>query len=384
MWGTRGRLANGVTRVSDDVEVRAISTLLEPAGRVSGHPVRLAENEGIAFQGCIVLGMGFVLEPEEAAAWIEAEPRNADVLFPYMNGEDLNSRPDTSAARWVIDFTGYCEQCAARYALPYGRLVETVKGERARNNRKVYRDDWWLFAERRPALRRATADLDEVLAIALVSKTVMPARVPTGQVFSHKTAVFATSAFEDLAVLSSSLHLTWAITYSSTLETRVNYSPSDVFLTFPRPGPTEALETLGRALDAERREIMLRRDLGLTKLYNLINDPGVSDGSDGDVARLRRIHVDIDHAVMEAYGWGDVSLDHGFYVYRQMERWTVSPAARVEILDLLLAENHRRAAAQDEAPKPGGAPGHDTGPHLPGSGELGLFTKEHNLDEEGD
>ena len=43
-------------------------------------------------------------------------------------------------------------------------------------------------------------------------------------------------------------------------------------------------------------------------------------------------------------------LDHGFHTYRQMQRWTVSPAARVEILDRLLAENHRRAALQGAAP----------------------------------
>jgi hypothetical protein len=56
--------------------------------------------------------------------------------------------------------------------------------------------------------------------------------------------------------------------------------------------------------------------------------------------------VQIDEAVMEAYGWTDIPLDHGFHTYRQMERWTVSPAARVEILDRLLEENHRRAAIQ--------------------------------------
>ena len=30
---------------------------------------------------------------------------------------------------------------------------------------------------------------------------------------------------------------------------------------------------------------MLRRDLGLTKLYNLVNDPQIADASDPDVAR---------------------------------------------------------------------------------------------------
>jgi hypothetical protein len=47
-----------------------------------------------------------------------------------------------------------------------------------------------------------------------------------------------------------------------------------------------------------------------------------------------------------------VPLEHGFHTYRQMERWTVSPAARVEIQDRLLAENLRRAAAQPTTGKP--------------------------------
>ena len=61
---------------------------------------------------------------------------------------------------------------------------------------------------------------------------------------------------------------------------------------------------------------------------------------------MRQIHVELDEAVMDAYGWADVPLEHGFHTYRQMTRWTVSPAARVEILDRLLEENLRRAAAQ--------------------------------------
>jgi hypothetical protein len=186
--------------------------------------------------------------------------------------------------------------------------------------------------------------------IALVSKTVMPMRVPTGQVFSHKLGVFATNSFADQAVLSSSLHQMWAIKYGSTMRADVNYSPSDVFLTFPRPEPTERLAEVGRTLDSERREIMLRRDLGLTKLYNLVNDPDIT--ADRDVTRMREIHTELDHVVMDAYGWGDVELDHGFHTYRQMTRWTVSPAARVEILDLLLEENLRRAATQGDAPLP--------------------------------
>ncbi|MFJ4696515.1 hypothetical protein, partial [Streptomyces sp. NPDC088766] len=112
------------------------------------------------------------------------------------------------------------------------------------------------------------------------------------------------------------------------------------------PGQAQGVIEAGHVLDTERREIMLRRGLSLTKLYNMVHDPAIIDSADSDVTRLREIHVDLDHAVMAAYGWDDVPLDHGFHTYRQMQRWTVSPTARVEILDRLLEENHRRATSQ--------------------------------------
>ncbi|MEU1528138.1 Eco57I restriction-modification methylase domain-containing protein [Streptomyces fagopyri] len=352
VWGTRADISSAVPRIvaeiEGDIEVERISTLLEPGGRVDGDPKRLAENTGLSFQGCNVLGMGFVLEPAEATAWIEADPMNKEVLFPYLNGEDLNSRPDSTPSRWVIDFNDRSEQQAQQYELPYRRVLEQVKPERAKNNRKVYRDYWWQFCEKRPAMRKALtdADLDEVLVIARVSKTVMPLRVPTRQVFHEKLVVFAKGEFADLAVLSSSPHQLWTIKYGTTMRVDPTYTPSAVFETFPRPDVNGHLTEVGKVLNADRREIMLHRSLGLTKLYNRVNDPGITDSADRDVARLREIHVQLDRAVMAAYGWDDVPLDHGFHTYRQMQRWTVSPAARVEILDRLLEENHRRAASQ--------------------------------------
>jgi hypothetical protein len=353
VWGTRDRAATAVPRVADGILVEQISALLEPVGRVDGQPVRLIENAGIAFQGCIILGKGFIIDdPDEAAAWIVANQENTEVLFPYLNGEDLNSRPDSSAPRWVIDFNDRSESEAQAYRLPFAQLVNLAKPERATKAKAVREAPWWLFWRARPAMRKAIRNLDEVLVIALVSKAVMPMRVSSGQVFSHALGVFATDSFADQAVLSSSMHQMWAIKYGSTLETRSRYTPSDVFDTFPRPRSTDWLAEIGRTVDPERREIMQRRDLGLTRLYNLVNDPDTPDSVDADIARLRQVHVELDRAVMDAYGWGRVELDHGFHTYRQMTRWTVSPVARLEILDRLLQENHDRAAAQGEAPPP--------------------------------
>jgi len=197
-------------------------------------------------------------------------------------------------------------------------------------------------------MRRAIASFDEVLAIVQTSKGLMPLRVSSGQVLDQQLIVVATDSFAEQALLSSSMHTLWAIKYGTTLRIDPVYIASTSYAWYPRPGLNDHLASIGRSLEMERRAIMLEQNLGLTKLYNRINDPEIADTDDPDVARLRAIHVELDAAVMAAYGWEDVELDHGFHTYRQMTRWTVSPAARVEILDRLLEENHRRAALEAE------------------------------------
>lgn len=216
VWGTNAKHLQDLPRVVDDVSVPRISTLLEAAGRISGHPERLAENANFSFIGCYVLGKGFIVTPAEAEAWIKRDERTAEVVFPYLNGEDLNSRPDCSASRWVIDFNDWSEERAATYELPYSRLVADVKPERQRRNdkgayvlRRPLPERWWQYADKRPAMRRALAQLSEMLVIARHSMAVVPVRVRTGQIPSDATVVFATESFADQCVLSSGVHQMW-------------------------------------------------------------------------------------------------------------------------------------------------------------------------------
>lgn len=345
VWGTRDQVEQSIPRISDGAPVARISTLLEPCGRVEGLPIRLAENAGIAFIGCYMLGRGFVVEDEEAKRWINEDPRNADVVVPYLDGEDINSRYDSEPSRWVIDFNAMSLEAAETYEMPMERVRSLVKPERERASKAVSSAPWWLPFRSRPALRAAIKDLDHVLALARVSKTVTPARIPTNCVPSDQVVVFATDSYATQAVLSSSIHQIWAITYSSTMGTGTRYAPSDAFETFVRPETTEWLEQIGRTLDDERRRVMRHWNVGLTGLYNMVNDGEML--VDSDIEHMRTLHIELDQAVMDAYGWADIRLDHGFHTYRQTERWTVNPAARVEILDRLLEENHRRAALEE-------------------------------------
>jgi hypothetical protein len=187
-----------------------------------------------------------------------------------------------------------------------------------------------------------------VIVIALVSKVVMPVMVPTRQVFSHQLGVFATDDTGMFTLLSSAAHYWWSIERASTLETRIRYTPSDVFETLPLPEVTSEMREIGDRLDTFRRNLMLSRQAGLTATYNLVHDPKCADV---DIAELRDIHHAIDEAVVRAYGWADLinSLDHGFHDTRQGTRCTIGPVVRQEILDRLLELNHARYAAEVKA-----------------------------------
>jgi hypothetical protein len=343
-WASRVPLTKSATRWLDGEEVPAIGSDLEPYGRVRGRPKGLRGNEDTGFIGSYVLGLGFTLTFEQKEDLLDHDPRNADVLQPYVIGKDLNQRPDCSASRWIINFRGWSLGRAEEFPDCIDIVYRLVKPFRDRNNRANYRDFWWRYGERRPGLSEALQGLDHVLAMARVSDVILPVRVPNDSVFSEQAVVFALGDFASLALLSSCIHTTWVIRYTSTQETRIRYAPSDVFLTLPRPQPTPALHVLGRDLDEARRELMLARGWGLTTTYNRVHDPDCHDES---VRYLRDLHEQIDEAVMRAYGWDDLDLKIGHHPTKIGLRWTVGKEARFELLDRLLEENHRRYAREN-------------------------------------
>ncbi|WP_456598662.1 Eco57I restriction-modification methylase domain-containing protein [Blastococcus sp. SYSU DS0616] len=351
VWGGRGKPENRVSLWVDGETCATISTLLEPEGRTAGSPRALLENARKVFIGSYVLGKGFILDDTEAQELLEESDRNQDVISRYINGDDLNSRPDCSASRWAINFFDWSQERAASYSGPYARVAQLVAPERAKLNRKANRERWWRYGETRPGLYTAIAPLKQVIVLSRVSKTIMPVRVPTGQIFSDSCVVFAMDDDASLAILSSSLHRLWALKYGTTMRVDAMYTPSTCFEPFPRPLASQRLAAAGGRLDSDRRDIMLTRGLGLTSLYNAVNTPGVEDA---DIQRVRQLHVDVDEAVMAAYGWDDVPLNHGFFSYKNVVRFSPDAAARAEILDRLLEENLHRASAQSIAATQGG------------------------------
>lgn len=326
----------------DGAVVTSINTHLDPDEDDAALPIRLKANSGICHQGVIPQGKGFVISSERRDSLIAQDPSSAEVLAPYLDGHDVTDTPDHTPRRFVIDFGEMSADEASRYSAVWDLAEKTILPERVNKDAAKYPrmvNEWWKHWNPRLEMRRRLADLSEYLTIVGHTKWLVPVRVPAHYLPSSALRVFCSESFGLQAILSSSIHAEWAIKWGSTLGESFRYNPSVVFGSLPLPQVTSELEDVGKSLQDTRTEIMMRRQLGLTALYNLIHDPACS--GDSDVQRLRTIHTMVDEATAAAFGWGDLRLDVGFHDYRGMTRWTVGPQARDELLVLLREENLR-------------------------------------------
>jgi len=244
----------------------------------------------------------------------------------------------------VINFRDWPLEKAMEYHDPFEIVERLVKPERNNNNDKGAREFWWRFLRPRPELYATIAGLSRVLVAVRVSAHHCIAFAPAGIVYSDRLVVFALEQGAHLALLASTIHDSWAHRPGSTThETRSTYFPERSFETFPFPPLIESLESIGERYNSYLRDVMAARREGLTATYNRFHSPKeVSQ----DIAHLRALHVEMDHAVAAAYGWSDLDLDHGFHESKQAIRYTISEAARREVLDRLLALNHERYAQE--------------------------------------
>ncbi|WP_405858787.1 hypothetical protein OG361_31110 [Streptomyces sp. NBC_00090] len=343
--------------VLEGASVSKIDSSLTRPSRVTGEPFEIKTFSGRSSQGCITVGTGFVIEEGEAQALIAADQRNREVVRPFLIGNDVNNHPQSLAKHWAIDFFEMPLMEALDYPAPLAIIEREVKpwrqelkpnGEYVR--RKPLPQRWWQYGDKRKAMRDAISDLDRVVVIGRVSKYGLPNIVPTGQIYSDQLVVFyASDHAAMLALLTSTWHFNWwTVKGESTLETRLRYTPSDGFDTFPQPDLTPRIRAAGEDLDTYRRHVQLSRtpQLGVTDLYNEVHKPA---NLDADIQRLREIHVEIDEAVTESYlahplaarfGWTPLVLNHGFYETVHGVRWTVDPDVQIEMNDRLLELNH--------------------------------------------
>ena len=342
----------------DGRRVPGIEADLWPMGRVRGAPLSLPSHSVVASAGQEVTPNGFVLEGDEAQPLLADDPKNDDVVRPYVSGDDFNKTANQTRGRFALDFGRMAAEEAARYDAAF-KLAESRLRESAP------RDAWWQFRRTKPDLVARLEQLDHTIAVASTSQAAMPVRVSTERVFAHSMVLFPWDDSVLYAVLSSAIHRVWIDRYSTTLETRLRYSPSRCFDTYPFPGrlqatddpssdrmvPVDAAQETNFAamrsaiesLHDRRAKLMEERGVGVSQLYSDVHDEKETVAY---VAELRAWHVELDNQVRDAYGWNDLDLGHGFHDTRYGRFYTVSTEARFELLMRLLQLNFEQAAEQ--------------------------------------
>ena len=282
----------------------------------------LVANEQLSCPGVKLHGSGFIVDPDEAAQLgLGRIPGLEQHIREYRNGRDLTQTP---RGVMVIDLFGLkADEVLARYPEVYQWVLEHVKPERDHNNRATYRDNWWIFGEPRSDFRPALAPLDRYIATVETSKHRFFIFLDRAILPDNKLVNIANDDAYHLGILSSRIHVSWALAVGSRLGVGNDpvYVKSKCFETFPFPDSdgtqTSRIRDLAQQLDGHRkRQQEQHPDLTLTGIYNVLEKLRRGEdltGKDrliheqGLVAVLGQLHDELDAAALEAYGWADLA-----------------------------------------------------------------------------
>jgi hypothetical protein len=360
-------LGKGLNRppILDGRSVSRISAYLVE-GDLDASPALLCANTGKAFFGSVVLGTGFTFDDHAAATGkatslalmnelIRKDPRNAERIFPYIGGEEVNSQPAPRHRRYIINFGSMPEAEARTWPDLMSIVEEKVRPDRLKQGSIVNPARWWMHARPATDLYAAVAGLRRVLVRSITS-----AHFPTctfldnGYVFDQSLVVFAFANAGPFALLNSRCHEIWVRFFGPTLEDRLRYTPTDCFRTFPFPDyfdQHDVFEEIGKAYYDQRATLMVTHNEGMTKTYNRFHDR--SETAE-DIQRLRELHAAMDRAVLEAYGWRDLAAraepifldetNEDDHTYQGRLFWPSD--FRDEVLARLLALNAERHAEE--------------------------------------
>jgi hypothetical protein len=231
-------------------------------------------------------------------------------------------------------------------------VYETRKAIEVSNHKdRQKKKFWWNLSFPRPELRQRWQKVEKVVAFGAVTKVWSPFTLQkvdsnTGLRICPMHNLFLSPVENEIWFGLSASFLTESLARRrcSTLEDRLNFSPTDVFPYFPVPWEPEWDDEAGRPsvfpvpddepsvarigevaselVDHRRAVLENPGDHGITetggqwgptKLYNLYDD---EDCQLEAIEDLRQLHVDLLDAVLRAYGWDDLADDC------QREDWT--------------------------------------------------------------
>ena len=275
------------------------------------------------FQGQTPGRPGFYLTPEEAEELIAKDSSNAEVIFPFLIGDELNSsgRPQ----RFVIDIpVDDAIAVQSKWPMLYEHLKKTVlsvreeealeerkdneetlkqkPGARLNWHHRNFLNKWWQHSYRRRDMIEALDLLPRYIAL---SRVTVESRTSIYQFVSpqvrpgDRLQVFALPDDYSFGILQSRFHRIWFEGTGPRQGRAVTYATRKVWETFPWPQSPDR-EAVGGVVGAVRRLLELRDEFSvegvhLVDAYDTLRQPGAS--------RLYDLHDELDEAVRIAYGF---------------------------------------------------------------------------------
>lgn len=287
----------------------------------------LRANANLSNRGVQLFGAGFIVTLEQAKTLgLGSTPGLEQHIRTYRNGRDLTGSPRDAL---VIDMFGLnVDDVRAKFPAAYQWLLERVKPERDLNNRASYRNNWWYFGEPRRVLREQIKGLPRYIATVETAKHRVFQFLDIDVLPDNKLVAIALSDALHMGVLSSRVHGFWALAAGSWLGVGNDpvYVKSRCFeaFAFPTaetgltPALTERIRTLAEQIDAHRKARQAAHaDVTITAMYNVLEklrsgealsakDKAIN--TQGLVGVLQSLHDELDAAVLQAYGWADLTL----------------------------------------------------------------------------
>lgn len=306
----------------------------------------LRANLGLCSVGMKTIGAAFQIDEQTARLLgLGSVPGLEQHIRPYLNGRDFVGVP---RGKWVIDFFGLdADDVRDRFPAAFQHLHQRAKPERDLNRNAIFRRLWWVIGHPRPQFRAATHDLQRYIVTVETAKHRVFAFLPSSVVPDSTLVTFATDDALHLGVLSSRAHVVWALAAGGRLGVGNDprYNKTRCFETFPFPDTdtglspelAQRIRQLAERIDAHRKtQQAAHTGLTITGVYNVLEKLRSGEtltatertiNTEGLVDVLRTLHDELDAAVLQAYGWGDLNL----------------PADTDELLVRLVELNQRRA-----------------------------------------
>ncbi|MFB7637674.1 DNA methyltransferase [Peribacillus butanolivorans] len=310
--------SNGKMEIIDDLEY--IPSTLSKDFDVSKAKKLVKNQQNKSYQGQTHGHESFLLTLDKYQELLELNAKNKEILYPFLNANELLGNQLGKPTRYVIDFYPRSIIESQKFKEPFNIIKQNVlpkreesyQEEQERNNQILKKDpsasvnrhhqnfynSWWQLSYPRGELLRKLSELSRYIVCSQVTKRPIFEFVSTEIRPNASLIVFPFEDDYSYGILQSSYHWSWFKAKCSTLKDDYRYTTTTVFDTFAWPQfPTEdeilEVAKISKKLREFRWKMMKDNGLTLRDLYRSLEMPGKNE--------LRNLHLKLDDAVRKAY-----------------------------------------------------------------------------------